>query len=89
MDLVLIKEHEDGSATYQFDMTDDERLQLLNLGIITALKMGIEEGRKFNDDTISSEFSVGDTGCGTASCKDGTGEQSCESGQCSFCTKAP
>ena len=47
MELTLVKEHPDGSATYTFDMTDDERLQLLNLGIITALKMGIEEGKKY------------------------------------------
>ena len=47
MELTLVKEHPDGSATYTFDMTDDERLQLLNLGIITALKNGIEEGKKY------------------------------------------
>jgi hypothetical protein len=60
MELVVVKENEDGSATYQFDMTDDERLQLLNLGIITALKMGIEEGRKFHEpDTDSSSLGSG------------------------------
>ena len=84
MELTLVREHEDGSATYLFDMTDDERLQLLNLGIITALKNGIEEGKKYDD----SQIGMGDTGSGTASCKDGTGEQSCESGQCGFCAKA-
>lgn len=52
MELTLLKENEDGSATYTFDMTDDERLQLLNLGIITALKNGIEEGRKYDDSQI-------------------------------------
>ena len=92
MELVLMKEHEDGSATYQFDMTDDERLQLLNLGIITALKMGIEEGRKFNDDTISSEVSVGDTGSGEEDCvygpcvKSGKSELACV---CDQITKVP
>jgi len=49
MDLKLIKEHEDGSATYTFDMSDEERLALLQLGIITALKAGIEEGKKYSD----------------------------------------
>lgn len=53
-----MKEHEDGSATYQFDMTDDERLQLLNLGIITALKMGIEEGKKFDDDSLDNTSGI-------------------------------
>jgi hypothetical protein len=89
MELVLVKENEDGSATYQFDMTDDERLQLLNLGIITALKMGIEEGRKFDE---SSQASVGDTGSGTEDCvygpcvKSGKSELQCV---CEQVTKVP
>ena len=85
MDVELIKENPDGSASYKFDMSDDERLHLLNLGIITAIKLGIEEGKKYDDSSIS----LGDTGSGEVSCKDGTGEQSCESGQCSFCPEAP
>ena len=85
MEVTLIRENPDGSASYTFDMTDDERLQLLNLGIITALKLGIEEGKKYDD----SQASMGDTGSGEVSCKDGTGEQSCESGQCSHCPEAP
>jgi hypothetical protein len=51
MDLKLIKEHEDGSATYTFDMNDDERLALLHLGIITALERGIESAKYYRDDT--------------------------------------
>lgn len=91
MEVLLVKENEDGSASYTFNMTDDERLQLLNLGIITALKMGIEEGKKFDDnnEVQHGESSMGDAGCGTISCKDGTGEQSCESGQCIHCPEAP
>ena len=55
MEVKLRKEHEDGSATYTFDMSDEERLALLQLGIITALKAGIEEGRKYdNVETDSS-----------------------------------
>ena len=76
MEVTLIKENPDGSATYLFDMSDEERLTLLHLGIVTALKNGIEEGKKFNDDTISSEVSVGDTSSGTVSGEDGAGEQS-------------
>ena len=53
MELTLVKEHCDGSATYQFDMTDEERVQLLSLGIITALKMGIEEGKKYDESSKS------------------------------------
>jgi hypothetical protein len=52
MDLKLVKEHEDGSATYTFDMSDEERLALLHLGIITALERGIESAKKYRDDTI-------------------------------------
>jgi hypothetical protein len=51
MVVTLRKEHEDGSATYTFDMNDEERHALLNLGIITALKQGIEAGKKYLDDT--------------------------------------
>ena len=89
MELTLVKEHPDGSATYTFDMTDDERLQLLNLGIITALKMGIEEGRKFDE---SSEVSVGDTTSGEQDCvygpcvKSGESELRCI---CDQVTKVP
>jgi hypothetical protein len=51
MEVNLRKEHEDGSATYTFDMSDDERDALLRLGIITALERGIEESKKYQDDT--------------------------------------
>ena len=54
MDLKLVKEHEDGSATYTFDMSDEERLALLHLGVITALKQGIEEGEKYHGEVDSS-----------------------------------
>jgi hypothetical protein len=52
VDLKLVKEHEDGSATYTFDMSDEERLALLHLGIITALKQGIEEGKQYRDEDV-------------------------------------
>lgn len=53
MEVVLIKEHEDGGATYQFDMTDEERNSLLTLGIITALERGIKEAEKYEDELES------------------------------------
>jgi hypothetical protein len=56
MDLKLVKEHEDGSATYSFDMSDEERLALIQLGIVTALKAGIEEGKKYDDVEASSSL---------------------------------
>jgi hypothetical protein len=40
----LIKEHENGDATYQFDLTADEAQALLTFGILEAIKAGIREG---------------------------------------------
>ena len=51
MEVSLRKEHEDGSATYTFDMNEEERCSLLRLGIITALERGIAESKKYADDT--------------------------------------
>ena len=74
MEAIFVKEHKDGSATYIFDLTQEESRQLLNLGIITALKQGIEEGRKLDDSTndSDSESSVGDSGSGKTDCIYGT-----------------
>jgi hypothetical protein len=59
MELTLVKEHDDGGATYSFDMNDQERLALLHLGIITALEKGIKEGEKYadNEDYSNGEAS--------------------------------
>lgn len=46
MEVKLIRENEDGSADYSFDMTDEERQALMRWAIIEALKRGIEEGKK-------------------------------------------
>jgi hypothetical protein len=42
----LIKEHEDGSATFQFDLTADEAQSLLTFGILEAIKAGLREGER-------------------------------------------
>ena len=47
MEVKLIRENPDGSADFSFDMTDKEKEALLCLGILTALKKGIEEGKKY------------------------------------------
>ncbi len=44
MNVNLIKEHENGDATYQFDLTADEAQSLLTFGILEAIKAGIREG---------------------------------------------
>ena len=70
MNVELIKENEDGSATYSFDMTDEERNILLNLGIMTAIKNGLEEGKKYVGD-----IDMGYAKCGTSDSIHGEGEQ--------------
>jgi hypothetical protein len=76
MNVELMKENEDGSATYSFDMTSEERNILLNLGIMTAIKNGLEEGKKYVGD-----IDMGYTQCGTPDSVHGEGEQPRESGQ--------
>ena len=44
MNVNLIKEHENGDATYQFDLTAEEAQSLLTFGILEAIKAGIREG---------------------------------------------
>ena len=86
MEVKLIRENPDGSADFQFDMSPEEINAMVCLGVMTALKNGLEEAKNYV--AQQSESSVGDTGSGDVSCKDGTGEQSCESGQCSHCPEA-
>ena len=50
MNVELIKENEDGSASYAFDLTDEEAESLLRHGILEALKAGIREGDKLKVD---------------------------------------
>jgi hypothetical protein len=42
----LIKENEDGSADYSFNLTTEEAQSLLRFGIMEALKAGLREGDK-------------------------------------------
>ena len=46
MQVELIKQNEDGSSSYAFDLTDEEAESLLRHGILEALKAGIREGDK-------------------------------------------
>jgi hypothetical protein len=70
MNVEMIEEHEDGSATFTFELTKEEQVIFINLGIITALKMGIEEGTKYVGNT-----DMGNTGCGKPDSVHGEGEQ--------------
>lgn len=44
--VTLLHENTDGSACYSFDLTEQEREQLLCYGILEALKAGLREGEK-------------------------------------------
>jgi len=76
MNVLLLEEHDDGSATYTFDLTMEERDTLLSLGIMTAIKNGIQEGKKYVGD-----IDMGYAKCGTSDSVHGEGEQPRESGQ--------
>lgn len=42
----MIEEHENGDATFQFDLTQDEAKALLTYGILEAIKAGLRMGEK-------------------------------------------
>jgi hypothetical protein len=44
MQVEFIKENEDGTASYSFDLTEAEASSLLRYGILEAIKAGIREG---------------------------------------------
>ena len=46
MNVEFIKENDDGSLSYTFDLTTEEAESLLRLGILEAIKAGIREGDK-------------------------------------------
>lgn len=58
MEVNLIRENEDGSADYTFDMTEDERQALMRFAIIESLKRGIEEGKKLAVKEDSRQFDL-------------------------------
>lgn len=46
MNVQMIEEHENGDATFQFDLTQDEAKALLTYGILEAIKAGLREGER-------------------------------------------
>lgn len=74
MQVHLIRENEDGSADFSFDLTSEERQSLLLYGIMQALKVAVEEGIKYDP----GELSVGDTTSGGEDSVHGSGEQPSE-----------
>ena len=61
MNVELIKEHSNGDATYQFDLTKDEANALLTFGILEAIKAGIREGDRLTVEGDDIE-NLSDTG---------------------------
>jgi len=47
----LIRDNEDGSSDYQCNFPPEALEALLRLGILTAIKAGIEEARHLKPDT--------------------------------------
>lgn len=54
MNVEFIKDNEDGSISYSFDLTAEEADSLIRLGILEALKAGIREGDKLKVDQDES-----------------------------------
>ena len=55
MQVNLIKEHENGDATYSFDLTNEEAKALLSFGILEAIKAGIRSGEKITVEGVDLE----------------------------------
>ena len=52
MQVTMLKENDDGSANFLFDLTPSEAEELLKFGILEALKAAIREGEKL---TVNGE----------------------------------
>ena len=84
MQVKLLRENEDGSADYAFDMTKEEEQALICHAIVKALEELVKNGEKY----VASEVGLGDTGCGGEDCLHGSCEQPCKSGQPGDCSQA-
>jgi hypothetical protein len=65
MQVTLIKENEDGSANYSFDLTREEEESLIRAGILSALKEAIRLGDQLKvveeEDNEQSTDSMGNS----------------------------
>jgi hypothetical protein len=55
MNVSLIKDHENGDSTYQFDLSNEEARALLSFGILEAIKAGIRSGEKITVEGVDLE----------------------------------
>ncbi len=47
MQVMLLRENEDGSADYAFDLTAEEQEMLIKYGIMEAIKAALKDGERF------------------------------------------
>lgn len=52
MKVELFKEHEDGSATYTFEMNESERIAIMQAGMLAIIKEGISDIKKYQDEYL-------------------------------------
>lgn len=62
MNVNLIKEHSNGDATFQFDLTNEEAKALLTFGILEAIKAGLREGERLTVEGDELDEDISNTG---------------------------
>ena len=50
IDVSLLKENEDGSAVYSFNLSEDVKDSFVRFGIMEAIKAGIKESKELHPD---------------------------------------
>ena len=50
-ELVVVQENENGSAVVQFDFNPEQMLAFTRLGIMAAIKAGLEDAKKLDPDS--------------------------------------
>jgi hypothetical protein len=50
IEVVLIKENDDGSADYMFNLPPESVAAFARLGIMTAIQAGLDEAKELNPD---------------------------------------
>ena len=55
MEIIKTSHHADGSATLTFDLSEEEKTELLQLGIYTAIKRGVAVEKEEFDFTQTGE----------------------------------
>ncbi len=51
----LVSENPDGSAVFNLDLSNEDQIAFIRLGVITAIKQGIEEAKKYSPEYKGNE----------------------------------